>query len=197
MKLKSFEFIMIEMINWYLQENYCESIDDFNMKNDFSWKKVLLFPYFVYAANGNREKLLNLFSTFIPDEIGILEQDISEESVTKESSKLFTISSINTIAEVALFDFSNNRISLKTNANSYFENIYDYKYDLEHSIDVLKRKNNLFINLDQDILSFYSQRHIAWQVFYSRNKKAVPIPKDILKMEKSIFSDKVENMCFV
>ncbi|MEI6349149.1 MAG: hypothetical protein WCP69_14470 [Bacteroidota bacterium] len=189
-KIKAFEFIMIELINWYIEENKIISIDEFNKTNDFSWKKVLLFPYFIFAANGKREKLVELLDSFIADDFGIIEEDLSQERI---ATNLFVFNNLSTFINSNFFDLKDKKLILRDRER--FDDIIDYKEIIYHSIDVLKRNNIFFINLDPETLSFYSQRHLAWQVFYIKNKES-EIPKEILLKEKSIFSEKTEYMCY-
>lgn len=189
-KDKSFEYILYKMINWYIDENKCSTIDDFNSKNSFSKEKVLLFPFFVFAANGNRKKILDSFISFTAEKDGLIVTDFDIQNVN-----LFKITENKTIIDKAKFKDIVIGSDLLLEDNTYFKLLGESKNIFDDSFATLKKKNETFINLDIETLKFYSQRHNSWQVFY--NGKACEIPEIILLNEKSIFSNQPGTFTYV
>ena len=71
------------MINWNIEKNDgLGGINKFNQQNDFDREKVLLFPFFVFAANGHRKDYLKIFDQFCPFENGIIDKDIYNDDLS-------------------------------------------------------------------------------------------------------------------
>lgn len=196
LKLKSVEYILFKMINWYISENNIKSVEEFNKKYKFSDKIISIFPFFIFAADsGKRDKILEIFN-FRAGSIGIIDIDINDDMLDK--STLFDFYPSKTKIIDDKFNFEK-ELSIKE--KDYFKDIEEYIPIFDASFKILYNKNRKFINLEENTLIFYSQRHNSWHCFYGPElldqSKTFNIPKFILLDEKSIFSGKKETFSYL
>jgi hypothetical protein len=129
---------------------------------------TMLFPFLILMASSDRGKLLSVFDNFCVTDFGIFECDLDKAYEKNEKIENF-----------GKFDFP------------------EVPYELiKESVSYLRKKNESIINWPIGLASFYSARHIVFDVFHKLGESYQTIPVEYLLKEKSYFSCALENMRF-
>lgn len=204
-----FDYILVRLAQWYIEENGLKSFAEFNNSNDFSKLKLALFPFFICTANGDRTILFENFDNFIADQYGLIEKDI-KEGLNRTAIKFYKVSSFRTQFDYNNYQFPISSKSLtrdildllKIQADETIDSsalrLTDIIQGIDNSIDCIryKRKIPFFVNISFENLSRHSKEHSSWTLFSSPrflNLYEGKIPSEFLIKEKSVFASDVND----
>jgi hypothetical protein len=75
-KIEAFEYLLFELVNWFMNKKNISNYEDFNKNNDLNKLKVIKLHFFVTAINSNNNNLLEVFNKFCAMPYGHVESDI-------------------------------------------------------------------------------------------------------------------------
>lgn len=195
LKRKAYEYTLIRLTKWFIEEKRLQSLQEFNEVNDFGIAKVLLFPFFICTANGDREVLFNHFCHKIyPDENGLIDRDIATEIDNLENFQIGLFNcELKNIEELRLAHTKESilRILEAVNDDALFNEIIDA---IDNSINCIRYELDYsdFVTLSWEELSSLCKEHNSWQVFSDptilESQPEANIPSDFLIREKSPFA---------
>lgn len=187
------EYMLIRLAQWHMQESGKHTFDEFNAYNDLGVDKVMLFPFLISTANGDRVILFNEFCvSLFPHELGIFDRNHLEsiDTLGHVSIGLFDM-------EVKNFNnlnvYSNREeilavLHLDINDTAKFNEVVN---GIDKSIHHIKNKLELpfLILLNCNAVSYLSKEHSSYKVFSDPEILALQkdnvIPTDFLISEKS------------
>lgn len=181
---------------------------DFNLNNNFSFEKLMSFPYFLCLSNGHREFMFNeLFNKFIlPDSSNsycFVEEDLYEQFSGKRadfnyyfltpSKKTELVSKINGLKpfeEDLINAYFNNKQISSILLNRMKENNYSVKSVIDYSVEQLLAKKKELINAELNEIRLLSTLHPGFNdaILIDNVSKSMPKSKD------SNFSDLIKSL---
>jgi hypothetical protein len=195
-KLKAFEYMVIRLAQWSIEGTQNAVLEDFNNHNDFGRDKILLFPFFICTANGDRVILFTEFcNKFYSNKLGLIDQDIEQhiDQLSKIKVGLFKttiqapFTQLNSKTESSVIV----RMLEVQNITDEFNRIIE---GIDNSIYCIKEEIPFpnFVKLNWSAISFQSKEHNSWKVYSDPAiLKLYPnanIPPDFLIKEKSPFA---------
>lgn len=170
-KIKGFEYAMSQCLVWFDENNP-------GKQNDFSKLKAIKLLFFVSSANATLADpgLLNLFNNYWALPFGHVESDVYENLYTMNLFKI------------------NSELITKVNdaPYNYFEEIENYKDQVDASIKLLKRNYPELINYSAFDLVEISHQWRSWITTFEMakhlNKKSMKIPLPLILTETKIYS---------
>jgi hypothetical protein len=172
------KFLLYQLNKWKDHSN-----EQNNMTTELSKEQILLFPFFVCTANGNRKEMFDIFNKFYVSDLGIVEFDIENFLInnTKGASEILN--------ECASSNYDELNVEIKKN--------------ISHSFDILKKRDINLINYPIDTLMFLSKKHSSWQILNKvinekgLHGKKIRIPDEYMLNEMSMFAEETENRMMV
>jgi len=206
-KLDVFEYMIFELMNWYIDVNIknrrsnvfkdtsqlYKNYSTFESVNDFSKEKLEHFPPFILFGSKNREELYDgAFDNCVADKNGIIEQDISNLFNTEHKLILKNFSINNYYTEFndknfaynfnpALPEYENNLVASKL----FNVSLRDIEL-IQDSIKNLKYKDDMIITYNYKLVGSLLKDQLVWQVYNSEN--GTKIPKDAMMKDGSCYS---------
>lgn len=187
MKVVAFTYSLLKFVEWHSLIHKNVNLSDFSRENNFTPNKMLLLPYFLCTANGNRQAMFSVFDAFQIHEIGYVERDLVP--VSQEGQSILGVFNVQPnaleITELGL-SFFNEQKELQTEQfidhfrqnfdafqpNDIIESQDSLLKHLNHSMESLKKqdfyKNGGIMWLTDEKLSAISKSHVAYKL-YSRN----------------------------
>jgi hypothetical protein len=191
MKERSFLYGLLKFIEWYAQRDNkgLNGIDNFSALNNFSPLKLRLLPYFLCTANGNRNAMFTIFTSFFAGDEGYIENDLNPflkegmdfMSVFKIEKNKILITNFKLLKEQLFVLDDNGKVLLSNEAfikefeiEEHFvatDKINTKEQLLEHithSIESLRKKDydneGGILDLSDDKLSTLSRLHFMYKM---------------------------------
>lgn len=173
-KIETFEYVLFELVNWFMNKKNISNYDDFNQNNDLNKLKVIKLHFFVTAIDSNNNNLLEVFDKFFAMPYGHVESDIYN-SLGKLN--FFTVD----VKKLIIND-------LKTFDEDCFINVEkEIKNQIKESIEKLKVTSPNIINYNALDLVELSHTWFSWKSMFSfaqsNNRNSEHIPSNIIKDE--------------
>ena len=173
-KIEAFEYLLFELVNWFMNKKNISNYEDFNKNNDLNKLKVIKLHFFVTAINSNNNNLLEVFNKFCAMPYGHVESDIYN-SLGKLN--FFTVD----VKKLIIND-------LNTIDSNCFKNVEEIiKNQIKESIEKLKITNPNIINYNALDLVELSHTWFSWKSMISfarsNNRNSELIPSNIIKDE--------------
>jgi uncharacterized phage-associated protein len=176
-KILYFQYIVHKLFEWNFEVKN-------SPKNDLNILKTQKLLFFTVAGSTTeRGNILldNIFNNFVAMPYGHVESDIYNYIKTSQG-------------KLDYFDISNKDTNpTSKNINELISSLRsEYIFEIDESIQFLKKTNNSLIDLLPFDLVELSHLWYSWQKNYklaqADNKKSLPIPIDDIKSESKIFS---------
>lgn len=177
-KILAFEYVLLKLTKWFMDENKITSFNEFNKLNDLNKLKVIKLHFFVSAVNSNKNQLLDTFDKFYAMPYGHVESDIYN---SLNQLNLFTVNTKNLTI-----------ININSLENNCFQTLnQEIRAEIDESISSLILINKGLINYNALELVELSHNWFSWKSMYDYARKnhrnSELIPSSIIMEENKVF----------
>lgn len=176
-KVKIFEFICINLFEWYNKSNNIKTIESFNNQNDFG--KLKLLSLLTFISHKENDKLFEIFDNFHARPFGTFESDIR------------TLLNTNDIYEFKYFKISKYNSEFSEYDLDYFndldENIKDIVLNTIKDLVKTSYLVNLSVSQLSEILNKYKSHVVNYNARKDKNIFEIKISVDEMKTDEKFF----------
>jgi hypothetical protein len=201
-KQKIFDYLLVRLVDWYIEQNALNNYSHFNQENDFSRSKLSLLPFIICTANGKRKDLFGKFDNFVAKKEGNIENSLEYEDTFFQCGVFSTVFKIDAFINHAN-PISDNDLMPLINIPQIDEIDTEVIVGINNSISHIRNELQLseLINYSAEELSSIHKRQSSWRAFYSLPPEILnafngAIPTDFLVSEKSPLAFNVEKRIF-
>lgn len=178
---------------------------DFNINNNFSINQLIMLPFFLSTANGNREFMFKcLFDSFKANDTFIYQDDLKEELEKNDSNRLIVNSNIfkihvntNLLEERQLCKYFSQLNDELADYPDTTKNT-DFLTQINRSLKAMSKNTIEIACFPEHIWAFLTRRHTSWSILqYNSNNYKEGAMLSVFKQENSMFSENEETMMYI